>query len=251
MACRSGSSCRRTGGSSSPQICLRQLRRTCDALADAGTRGDRGRHRRRREPRHRPRARVRDRRARQPLPLAQVQRRHPARAVTQRFNPRPADYVVPCGSRRLGRLAALHSTCRRRTRWSGSSTWRSCARTGASSTVRLHQLRRRLRHPHLPAQVMARSGYRPADEDRRRGCDTSMLVNLRTGEADLRVEHRDIDPRQIVDWKSPAERQPVRDRCARRAASCWATRSRRCGTSIRRRRWTRCRPTTALQVVAA
>ena len=53
-----------------------------------------------------------------------------------------------------------------------------------------------------PRQVMAKLGYRPADEDRRRGCDTSILINLKIGGALRFIEHRDIDPLQIVDWKT-------------------------------------------------
>jgi hypothetical protein len=53
--------------------------------------------------------------------------------------------------------------------------------------------------------LMARMGYRPADEDRRRGCDTSALVNMQREVPGVRFEHRVIDPLQIVDWKSPGE----------------------------------------------
>jgi hypothetical protein len=53
-----------------------------------------------------------------------------------------------------------------------------------------------------PRQLMEKLGYRPADEDRYRACDTSIITNLHRS-TQHRVEHRDIDPRQIVDWKSP------------------------------------------------
>jgi hypothetical protein len=53
-----------------------------------------------------------------------------------------------------------------------------------------------------PRDVMAKVGYRPADEDRKRACDTSILTNLQRADA-VRVTHRDLDPLQIVDWKSP------------------------------------------------
>jgi len=56
-----------------------------------------------------------------------------------------------------------------------------------------------------PRAVMASTGYRPADEDREWACDTSILTNLRALNPNLRIDHRDIDPRQIVDWKSHAE----------------------------------------------
>ena len=54
-----------------------------------------------------------------------------------------------------------------------------------------------------PRSVMAQVGFRPADEDRKRGCDTSILVNLKRANALRRIEHRTSDPLQIVDWKSP------------------------------------------------
>jgi hypothetical protein len=67
-----------------------------------------------------------------------------------------------------------------------------------------------------PREVVQLLDYRPADEDRPRGCDTSILMNLthafsaryvqtRKGPVELPVEHVDTDPLQIVDWKSPEE----------------------------------------------
>jgi hypothetical protein len=58
-----------------------------------------------------------------------------------------------------------------------------------------------------PAALMAPFGYRPADPDRKRACDTSILTNLcmHHGLDGIRVEHRYLHDFQIVDWKSPAE----------------------------------------------
>lgn len=57
-----------------------------------------------------------------------------------------------------------------------------------------------------PRQLMVPLGYRPADEDRKRGCDTSILVNLIRAHGNLmQIEHRHLHDRQIVDWKSPTE----------------------------------------------
>jgi hypothetical protein len=53
---------------------------------------------------------------------------------------------------------------------------------------------------------MAVLGYRPADEDRYRACDTSIITNLWKA-TQFELVHRDIDPRQIVDWKSRDELQ--------------------------------------------
>ena len=57
-----------------------------------------------------------------------------------------------------------------------------------------------------PAALMAPFGYRPADPDRKRACDTSILTNLvRHHGPRMRVEHRHLHDFQIVDWKSPGE----------------------------------------------
>jgi hypothetical protein len=56
-----------------------------------------------------------------------------------------------------------------------------------------------------PRKLLATRGYWPAAPNRRRGCDTSMLNNVRETCPDIRVEHRDLDPLQIVDWKSPGQ----------------------------------------------
>jgi hypothetical protein len=48
-------------------------------------------------------------------------------------------------------------------------------------------------------------GYRPADEDRARGCDTSILTNMSVHIPNLRIVDGAVDARQIVDFKSPDE----------------------------------------------
>jgi hypothetical protein len=50
-------------------------------------------------------------------------------------------------------------------------------------------------------EILATLNFRPADEDRKRACDTSIITNLWRA-ARFKVVHRDLDPRQIVDWKS-------------------------------------------------
>lgn len=54
-----------------------------------------------------------------------------------------------------------------------------------------------------PRDIVAARAFRPGDEDRYRGCDTSIMVNLHKTIDNLKVVHADIDPLQIVDWKSP------------------------------------------------
>lgn len=115
-------------------------------------------------------------------------------------NPRPADYVVPIGSddwvdyRILLDLPAQDTIAAFRNiafvRPDGREmTARKLDNPGGAG-IRVY-----------PRQVVEMCGYRPADEDRSRGCDTSMLVNLR-GSGSFRIDYRDTDPRQIVDWKS-------------------------------------------------
>lgn len=63
----------------------------------------------------------------------------------------------------------------------------------------------------IPRELVAPLGYRPADEDRRRGCDTSILRNIRQ-QTTLTVKHWDADPRSIVDWKTPGQQlNPYRE----------------------------------------
>lgn len=124
------------------------------------------------------------------------------------FNAKPADYVVPCGSDDwvhhdlftdlpdavtvvgFQRISFVREDGR-------ELTVRNLAYEGGSG-IRIY-----------PRQVMARANYRPADEDRQRGCDTSILRNLSAVSEQqrkhLRVEHRDADPRLIVDWKTPGQ----------------------------------------------
>ena len=131
-------------------------------------------------------------------------------ALDERFNPRPADYVVPCGSDdfvdwrlftdlpRPDTLLAFRSLAFVREDGLELRAVRLDYNGGAGIRV-------------WPRQLLRPVGYRPADESLRRGCDTSMFVNVNR-EKPLRVEYRESDPRQIVDWKTAgAEREPVRD----------------------------------------
>jgi hypothetical protein len=182
------------------RVCLRQLRRTCDALGDAGIEATA--------------VVIADDEnldtARQ-LGFATVRRdnRFLSRkfndgiqlALDPRFNPRPADYVVPCGS----------------DDW---VDWRLFTDLPKQDTMigfpRMSFVRedgRQLTATHLtyeggagiriwPRWILEGVGYRPADEDRPRGCDTSILVNTRAATRPFSVAHFDTDSRWIVDWKS-------------------------------------------------
>lgn len=128
-------------------------------------------------------------------------------ACDPNLNPRPADYVVPCGSDDWVDWRVFASLPHPRSltvfgfqrisfvREDGREMVARDLRYEGGSGIRVFQ-----------RQVMERVGWRPADEDRSRACDTSILTNLRRAIGDeLRVLHRDIDPRQIVDWKTPAQ----------------------------------------------
>jgi hypothetical protein len=181
-------------------ICLRQLRRTCDQLVDYGIAAS---------------AVViaddANLETAASLEFSTVPRDN--EAVSRRFNdgiqlaldPRygiEADYVVPCGS----------------DDWVDWRLFTDLPPSGVMvgfqrmAFVREDGLELTVRHLNneggcgiriYPREVMERVGYRPADEDRPRGCDTSILLNLKQEGALRTIEHRDIDPLQIVDWKSP------------------------------------------------
>jgi hypothetical protein len=127
-------------------------------------------------------------------------------ALDPEHNPHPADYVVPCGSDDWvdHRLFLDLPAANRVVGWKRLAVVRedgreiSCRQldyTGGAG-IRIY-----------PAALMAPFGYRPADPDRRRACDTSILTNLcmHHGLGGIRVEHRHLHDYQIVDWKSPAE----------------------------------------------
>ena len=194
-------------------ICLRQLRRTCDSLTENGIEatavviGD-----------DENLDTARD------LGFGTVERdnRFTSRkfndgiqlACDPKINPRPADYVVPCGSDdwvdyRL--FLDLPDTAMRGfqrmsfVREDGRELSTSNVAYKGGCGIRIY-----------PREIVQLRGYRPADEDRPRGCDTSILLNLQhawsaryvetlKGSPEMAVEHADSNPLQIVDWKSPDE----------------------------------------------
>lgn len=186
------------------QICMRQLRRTCDSLTENGV----------------------DATAvviadddnlacARSLGFATVRRdnRFVSRkfndglqlACDPAFNPRPADYAVPIGSddwvdwrlfTDLPGTNAIH----------GFQRISFVREDGREITSRFLDYPGGCGIRVFPRQVLAAADYRPAEEDRSRGCDTSILVNLRRilGDA-LRIWHMPSDVRQIVDWKTSGE----------------------------------------------
>jgi hypothetical protein len=186
------------------RICLRQLRRTCDALEQEGVRASA--------------VVVADDEnldtARQ-LGFATVERdnRFLSRkfndgiqlACDPRHNPHPVTHVVPCGSddwvdHRL--FLDLPP----------ADTMVGFPRISIVREDGLELTTRHLNYPGgsgiriYPAALMKPLGYRPADPDRERGCDTSIMVALsRYHEHRMVVDHRHHHDYQIVDWKSPTE----------------------------------------------
>jgi hypothetical protein len=185
------------------RICLRQLRRTCDQLEQEGVRAsavvvaDDENLDTARDLGFATYRRGNDYTSRKFNDGIQL-------ACDPRFNPRPADYVVPCGSddwvdwRLFVELPDQGTMV-------GFQRMAFVREDGAELTVRHLNCEGGSGIRVYPAAVMAAAGYRPADEHRKRGCDTSILWNLKGLGAIGRIEHRDIDPLQLVDWKSPGQ----------------------------------------------
>jgi hypothetical protein len=72
-----------------------------------------------------------------------------------------------------------------------------------------------------PARILRAASYRPCDEDRKRGCDTSILYNLQRL-ISFRIEHRHLHDYQIVDWKSPGTQLNTYEDLIRHRASSTA-----------------------------
>jgi hypothetical protein len=185
-------------------ICLKQLRRTCDELVANGIEAsavviacdenlDTARE----------------------FGFATVERKN--QFLSQRFNdgfqlacdpeinPRPADYAVPCGSDDWVDAPLFFDLPPKDTMVGFQQISFVPPRGDEISFVRVnYQGGAGIRI--YPREVLAKVNYRPADEDRYSGCDTSTLLNLRHAwRGALKVVHPDSDARQIVDWKSPDE----------------------------------------------
>lgn len=182
------------------QICLRQLRRTCDALTAGGV--DATAVLVGAEEEAGPLADelgfgvvVRDNRF-----LSRKYNDGIQLACDPSFNSRPADFVVPFGSDDWADWRLFLDLPDQRT-MVGFPNLSFVREDGCELTATRLDYAGGCGIRVWPREVMASLGYRPADEDRVRGCDTSILINLQRA-AEFRVEHRDTDPRQIVDWKT-------------------------------------------------
>lgn len=131
-------------------------------------------------------------------------------ATDARFNPRPADYVVPLGSDDWIAADVLLDLPRPNT-IVGFKRIAFVREDGLELTERFLDYDGGAGIRIYPRRLLAMMEFRPADEDRVRGCDTSILVNMKR-RLRFRLEHRDIDARLIVDWKSAgSNRNPYSD----------------------------------------
>ncbi len=183
-------------------ICLRQLRRTCDALNENGVEATA--------------VVVADLDTLNSLPVlgfAEVERDNAF--LSRRFNdgielacnpdinPHPADYVVPFGSDDWADYRLFLDPLPGPDTVQGFQ-WLSVVNEDASEIASTHWKSEggcgiRI----IPRELVAPLGYRPADEDRKDACDTSILFNLRAYHGDrMKVKHMHLHDRQIVDWKS-------------------------------------------------
>lgn len=185
-------------------LCLRQLRRTCDALIAAGVDATA--------------VIVSDHDSLETLdPISLgfatidrdnefVSRRYNDAiqlATDPRYNDKPADFVVPFGSDdwadyRLFLEPLPGPDTIQGFQWISvvSEDGREIASTHWNSEggcgIRI-----------IPRDLLEPLDFRPCDEDRRDGCDTSILFNLRRHHGDrMKVKHMHLHDRQIVDWKS-------------------------------------------------
>jgi hypothetical protein len=188
------------------RICLQQLRRTCDALLAEGIAATA--------------VVVTDRLSLQQLDVdalgfASAERDNTYLSVKfndgiqlatdPAFNPSPAEFVVPCGSDDWVDHRLFLEPLPEPNTIVGFQTISFVREDGAEIATSFLDYQGGAGIRIIPRELVAPLGYRPADEDRKRGCDTSILRNLRVHHGDaLRVEHWHLHPRQIVDWKTPA-----------------------------------------------
>jgi hypothetical protein len=185
-------------------VCLRQLRRTCDEIREDGV--------------YASAIIVSDRESLDELDVVGLRFGWVIRdndytsakfndgiqlAADPRYNAHPADYVVPCGSDDWLDFRLFTEPLPAPDEIFGFkqvSFVREDGREICSPEI-VHNGGSGIRI--FPRQLLETVGYRPADEDRRRGCDMSILANVRRANPDLEVRHWHLHNRQIVDWKTP------------------------------------------------
>ncbi len=186
-------------------ICLRQLRRTCDSLAENGIEatavvvGD-----------------DENLDVARDLGFGVVERDN--QFVSRKFNdgiqlacdpavnPRPADFVMPMGSDDWLDYRIINPSVLPEAdeivgfqhisfvRGDGRELTKTFLNVTGGCGMRIY-----------PRALLAPVGYRPAEEDLYRACDTSILTRVRIATPNVKVMHVKVDPHQIVDWKTPGE----------------------------------------------
>ncbi len=149
-------------------------------------------------------------------------------ACDPHYNSEPADYCVPCGSddwvdpvilRRLPPQDTIgnfrHITVVNEDR-SALTEMKIAYPTGAGIRI-------------IPAALIARAGYRPAQEEARRAVDASTqygITDAQNGRAPKTL-YLDVHPAQIVDWKSYGQQlnsyAALRDSRRGMESDVWAT----------------------------
>lgn len=127
-------------------------------------------------------------------------------ACDPEYNPRPVDYVVPCGSDDWidpelilsAPLSQDHLTCFRKcafVREDGRKLARLSIGYVGGVGVRV-----------IPRSFVERAGYRPADEHKRRAIDTATLRGLTKANFGRQPEivYHELHDLQVIDWKSEA-----------------------------------------------
>jgi hypothetical protein len=118
---------------------------------------------------------------------------------------RPADYVVPCGSddwvdHRL--FLELPGTSQIMTFRIAAFVREDGQEISSKRLLNYGGVGIRI----YPRQLLEAVKFRPADEDRKRACDTSILVNVTNANKPPPViREGDLHAFQIVDWKTPGE----------------------------------------------
>lgn len=197
------------------RICLRQLRRTCDALTAEGIEASAvivGNDENLDTARELGFATF----ERDNLYLSRKYNDGFELAFNPEVNPRPADYVVPCGSddwvdhRLFLDLPGPREVYGFQTVSFVQEDGRQISTTrlnvAGGCGIRIY-----------PRALIKPLAWRPAEEDFRSGCDTSILYNVkRQWENTVRVYHLHLHDRQIVDWKTPGGNVTPFDRIAGR-----------------------------------
>ena len=189
-------------------ICLRQLRRTCDALTEAGIEAsavvvcDPDGH---------------DRDVLRPFDsfgFGEVISRYDFTswkyndgiqlATDPSFNDSPADFVVPFGSDDWADHRIFLEPLPGPNEVQGFQHLSLVSEDASEIATTFWNSEGGCGIRIIPRQLLEPLGYRPCDEDRRDGCDTSILCNLKAHHgSSLKVKHMHLHSRQIVDWKSP------------------------------------------------